>query len=164
MKKFFILAIIVAVIAIVFIKVASYETLITVKSGNVDKKPLDIELNKTQDADCGMIIESMEYVSEAIAPDGRTWFFHDLGGMVNWLKDKPFKEVAVLWVYTNDTKRWIDAKIAHYSRDDITPMGYGFGAYENYKNGFIGFEEMSLNMLRGENMLNPQIKKQLLEK
>jgi hypothetical protein len=43
-------------------------------------------------------------------------------------------------------------------------MGYGFGAYENKQDGFISYDEMSIKMLRGENLNNPYIKKELLGK
>ena len=81
--------------------------------------------------------------------------------MVNWLSDKKFKEEAIIWVKSRDTKKFIDAREAYYSINDITPMGNGFGAYEFKKNNLISFSEMSLKMLRGENMNNPRIKKQL---
>ena len=62
-----------------------------------------------------------------------------------------------------DTKKWIDGRKAYYSLDDITPMGNGFGSYENYKNGLVKFKEMELKMLRGETMNNPQIRQKLLK-
>ncbi len=47
-------------------------------------------------------------------------------------------------------------------RANETPMHYGFGAYENLKEGMIDFNEMRLRMLRGENMSDPKIRKKLL--
>jgi hypothetical protein len=41
-------------------------------------------------------------------------------------------------------------------------MKYGFGAYSKKKQNFISFEKMRLFQLRGENMSNLVIKKQLL--
>jgi len=103
------------------------------------------------------------YASEVIAPDGKTWFFHDHGGMVKWLEDKPFKQNAKIWVYAKDSKKWIDVKEAYFSQTDITPMEYGFGAYQKKQKNFINFQEMSIKMLRGENMSNPQIRQKLLK-
>ena len=65
---------------------------------------------------------------------------------------------------SRDTQKYIDAKKAYYSLDEITPMGYGFGAYKLKQDGYVDYETMSLKMLRGENMNNPLIKKQLLGK
>jgi len=165
MKKiapYLIIIVFIALIITIFLSLAKVQHMVVIKEGNLQRVPLPIELKKYQDSDCGMVIEDMTYVSEVIAPNGKTWFFHDHGGFIHWLDDKPFKEEALIWVMSIDTKKWIDAKAAYYSLDDITPMGYGFGAYENMQDKFISFEEMRLKMLRGETMNNPKIRKKLL--
>jgi len=157
-----IIGMIVAAIMLVFLSLASNQKMIVVQKGNLKRIPIEMKLNKYQDSDCGMVIKDLEYASQVNAVDGKTWFFHDHGGFVNWLKDKPFKDYVVIWVMSKDTKKWINAKSAYYSQTDITPMGYGFGAYEKKQDGFIDYDTMSLKMLRGETMNNPRIKKQLL--
>ena len=166
MKKltpFLMIGLIVAIIVGVFLSLASKQNMIVVKEGNLKQLPLKMQLNKHQDSDCGMVIETLDFASQVVAPDGKTWFFHDHGGFVHWLEDKSFKDSAKIWVMSLDTKKWIDGREAYYSRDDITPMGYGFGAYEykESKKGLIPFSEMRLYMLRGEDMNNPLIRKQL---
>ena len=153
----------VLIIVGVFLSLSTIEHMTTVYLGNKSKQPIKIELGKFQDSDCGMVIDDISYASEVVAPDGKTWFFHDHGGMVHWLSNKPFKDKAVIWTYTKDTKQWKDGRKLWYSRTDNTPMGYGFGAYEYKKDGMIDFKTMSLYMLRGENLTNPLIKKQLLD-
>ncbi len=152
----------VSIIILVFLSLASSGKMLVVYEGNLKRLPIEMELNKYQDSDCGMVIEDLHYASQVVAKDGKTWFFHDHGGFINWLKDKEFKEDVVIWVMSRDTKEWIDAKKAFYSLTDITPMGYGFGAYENSVDGLIDFDTMSLRMLRGETMNNPFIKQELL--
>jgi len=167
MKKLmplFTILIIVGVIVLLFLSLGKMQHMVVIKEGNLEKIPLEIVLKKYQDSDCGMVIEDLTYASQVVALDGKTWFFHDHGGFVNWLKDKSFKDDAVIWVMSRDTKEWIDGRKAYYSLNEITPMGYGFGAYKNKQNGFVNFKEMSLKMLRGETMNNPKIKKQLLGK
>ena len=165
MKKivpFLIILIIISIIVGVFFSLASNQQMVVVKEGNLKQLPLKMQANKYQDSDCGMVIKNFEYVSQLISPSGKTYFFHDHGGFVNWLKDKKFKNKAVIWVMSRDSKKWIDGRTAFYSLDDITPMGYGFGAYEFKKENYVNFDTMSLKMLRGETMNNPRIKKQLL--
>lgn len=82
--------------------------------------------------------------------------------MENWIKNKPFKDQAVIWVMAKDTHKWINGKKAWYSRTDNTPMYYGFGAYENHKDGLIDFDTTFLHMVRGEHLANPKIKKMFL--
>ncbi len=152
----------VSIIVLLFLSLGSSEKMIVIEENNLQKLPLKMQLNKYQDSDCGMVITDLEYASQVIAPSGKTWFFHDHGGFVHWLEDKSFQEDAVIWVMSMDTKKWIDGKKAFYSLTDITPMGYGFGAYEKNADNYIDFETMKLKMLRGETLNNPLIKKQLL--
>ncbi len=130
---------------------------------NPEKKPLLLERNKYQDAFCGMTIEDLTYASQAIRDDGKSWFFHDHGDFVEWLKDKPFAKRVIVYVHTIDTNRWIDATKAYYTTMEKTPMGYGFGAYEHKKRGMIDYETMRLRVLRGETMNNPQYRQILLK-
>jgi nitrous oxide reductase accessory protein NosL len=165
MKKimpFLIVFLIVSIIVVLFISLASSQQMIVVQEGNLKRLPLVMELNKYQDSDCGMVIKNFEDASQVIALDGKTWFFHDHGDFVHWLKDKDFKDNVVIWVMSRDTKKWIDGKTAFYSLTDTTPMGFGFGAYEKKADSFVDFETMKLRMLRGETLKNPLIKKQLL--
>jgi hypothetical protein len=164
LNKFLTLIIIVVVIVVLFISMSNKENMRVVQLNNKDKKPLQIILGKYQDSDCGMIIDSLDYASQIVSPDNKTWFFHDIGGMVHWLENKTFKQNATIWVMSRDTKKWIDGKTAWYSTDENTPMLYGFGAYKNKKDNLVDFKTMQLLMLRGETMANPHIKKQILDK
>jgi len=167
MKKilpFITLIIIITIIIIIFLSMSQKKQMVVLKEGNTTLTPLEIILGKYQDSDCGMVIDKMDYVSQVIAPDGKTWFFHDHGGMANWIKNKEFKDSAKIWVMSKDTKQYIDARTAWYSRTDNTPMRYGFGAYEVKQDGFITFDEMSLKVLRNETLRNPYIQKELLGK
>jgi len=161
---FVIVGMLISVIIIIFLSLAKNQNMTVIHEGNLDRLPIDMKLNKYQDSDCGMVIEDLDHASQVVSREGKTWFFHDHGGFINWLKDKSFKDDVIIWVMAKDTKKWINAKDAHYSLTDITPMGYGFGAYENRSDEMIDFDTMSLKMLRGETMNNPQIRKQLLGK
>lgn len=158
---FIILAIIVLIVGL-FTSLAKNQNMVTVFEGNIAKEPIPMVLNHYQDADCGMVIDELEYASQVVAPDGKTWFFHDHGGMVKWLESRGFKDEAVIWVQSRDTQTWIDGRKAFYTRDEETPMLYGFGAYEKHKADTIDFESMRQYTLRGETMVNPRIRKQLL--
>jgi hypothetical protein len=153
---------IVLIIVILFLSISTSQNMTVVYTDNIDKKPIKIVSMKFQDSDCGMIIDNITYASQVISPTGKTWFFHDHGGMVHWLENKEFKDDAIIWVMTKDTKRYIDGRLAWYSRTDNTPMLYGFGAYENKKKNLIDFNTMFLHMVRGEHLANPKIKKMLL--
>ncbi len=167
MKKFMpilLVGIIIIVIIVLFLSLAKKQQMVVIKEGNLMQLPLKMQLHKFQDSDCGMVIDDLTYASQVIAPDGKTWFFHDHGDFVHWLSDKKFEKTAVIWVMSRDTHRWINGRKAYYSLNEITPMGYGFGAYEHNKKGLVDFATMRLKMLRGETMKNPKIRKKLLGK
>jgi len=166
MKKYFpyiTVLFIIVIILLLFVSLSKKQNMRVVYTGNAQKKFIKIVLHKFQDSDCGMVIDDLTYSSEVISPSGKTYFFHDHGGMVHWLANKAFKKDAIIWVMAKDTKRYIDGRTAWYSRTDKTPMGYGFGAYEHKKVGLIDFQTMSLDMLRGEDLRNPKIRKMLLK-
>lgn len=165
MKKiapFLVVISIVIVIVGIFLSLASSKKMVVVSEGNVNQVPINVELGKFQDSDCGMVINDLTDISQVIIKSGKSWFFHDHGGLIKWLEDKKFRNSAVIWVMSRDTKKYIDARDAFYSQTDKTAMGYGFGAYENKKDSYINFDTMRLKVLRGESLKNPLIKKQLL--
>ncbi|MDX1808783.1 MAG: hypothetical protein R3331_04545 [Sulfurospirillaceae bacterium] len=132
---------------------------------NSDKVPLSFKDNKIQCPECKMYLVGKRFTVQIITNDNKTHLFDDPGCAILWMeKNKINTDTAVIWVYSIDTKKYINAKTAHYSIYDYAdPMHYGFGAYEKNKKGFIDFNDMRLKMLRGENMTNPKIRKKILE-
>ncbi len=161
---FVLIGVIVLIIVALFLSLAKTQKMVVIKEGNLKQLPLKMELHKFQDSYCGMVIDDLSYASQVIAPDGKTWFFHDHGDFVQWLNDKKFKDSAAIWVMSRDTHRWIDGRKAYYTLNEMTPMGFGFGAYEHKKEGSVDFDTMRLKTLRGETMQDPKIRKQLIGK
>lgn len=112
---------------------------------------------------CNMPLgESREFTSH-LDIDSKVEYFDDIGCMILWAKEKNIDLNSInSKIFTNDTKRYADAKSLKYSINERTPMSYGFGAYENGVKDAIEFDEVILRMLRGENMANPKIRKQIL--
>ena len=164
LRPLLIILAILGLIVTLFVTLAQKQNMVTVFEGNIAKQPLPLTLNHYQDVSCGMVIDELNYASQVVAPDGKTWFFHDHGGMVKWLEERSFKDEAVIWVYALDKKTWIDGKKAFYTRNEETPMHYGFGAYAKSSNDKISFKQMQEYTLRGETMINPKIRQQLLAK
>ncbi|MDX9961949.1 MAG: hypothetical protein RBS32_10825 [Aliarcobacter sp.] len=167
MKKilpFLTVFIIIAIIVIIFLSMSNKKQMLVIYEGNHTHTPIDIKLNHFQDTQCGMTITQNKHSAQAISPEGKTWFFDDVGCLALWYNNIKFQKEAILWVYTNDTNEYIDARTAWFNRTDTTPMGHGFGAFKNKQDGFITFEEVTLKVLRGEDLRNPFIKKELLGK
>ena len=159
-----IVLIFVIIIVTLFLSIASNKKMILVTQGNTKQIPVEIKEGVFLDSDCGMVINDLKDIAQVITNSGKSWFFHDHGGLVKWLEDKEFKDSAKIWVKSRDTRKWIEARKAHYSLTDTTAMGYGFGAYENKKDSHVDFDTMRLRILRGETLNNPSIAKQLLGK
>jgi len=152
----------IGVIITLFLSLAQQKHLLVVYKGNHDHKVIDFTPGTYQCPECKMAINTLKFAAEAVLPNGKTFFFDDPGCLVLWLKDKPSNDQITLWIHTLDTQQWIDAKYAYFSRREQTPMKYGFGAYEQPKEGLIDFQTMQLKMLRGENMADPYVRKKLL--
>ena len=131
-----------------------------VHEDNTAKKPITFAFGHVQCPQCHMEVNALAHSVQAVSPDGKTYIFDDVGCFALWVDGRD-DHTLVVWAYTQDTHQWIDAKQAFYTVRDDTPMGYGFGAYAQNQEGFVGYEEMKLRMKRGENLTDPRIRKRL---
>ncbi len=119
-----------------------------VVTANTEKKPIEIFPHAYQCSRCKMDIVDKIYSAQVVDSKGKTWFFDDIGCMILWLAEAPLdKKGSVIWVYALDTQKPVDAKKAFFSQNESTPMHYGFGAYENQKEGTISFKAL-LNRMK----------------
>ncbi len=131
---------------------------------NPEGVPLAFQDNTVQCPTCHMYLVGKKHTAQIIQ-NAKTYFFDDVGCAVLWMKAQNVEPSRVrMWVFSNDTNRYVDALRAFYSVTDETPMHYGFGAYEQQGEYRITFDEMRLRMLRGETMSDPKIRKKLLGK
>jgi len=152
---------VIAVMIVLLLSFGTDENAKFVYKGNSDHKIIEIKPKEYQCSECNMDVENLNYMAQIVTEEGNTYFFDDIGCVVLWLKNHTPK-IARMVTKTLDTRQWIDAKKAWYSRIDATPMGYGFAAYEVKKEGMIPYEEMKLLMLQGKNLHDPFVKKRLL--
>ena len=80
---------------------------------------------------CKMAISERKFAVQAVDEKGKVYKFDDIGCLVLWQeKEHPEIKFVKVWITDAKTGEWIDAKTAKYTRDYITPMGYGFGAHK----------------------------------
>ncbi len=167
MKKILIniltVAIVIAVIVVLLVSFGSSDGNRYVHKGNIEHKAVTIKAKEYQCSECSMDVEDLDYAAQIISQNGNTYFFDDIGCVVLWLENHS-PDIHSILTQTLDTHLWIDAKKAWYSRIASSPMGYGFAAVENKKEGLIPYEEMKLLMLQGKNLHDPFVKKKLLGK
>ena len=164
-KSIFAVSILLAVIGALFYAMDFGEEIIVVSHNNTEKKPVEITLDKVKCSECGSLIKALANSSQVVLSNGTTYFFDDLGCMLLWLNKQKDRDTITIWVYTEDTEQYILAQNAYYSRLALSPIGYGFGAYEIrlYGSASYNFEEVELFALRGETLLNPMILQLLIE-
>ncbi len=134
-----------------------------VLTGNSDQKAIEIFPHAYQCSKCKMDIVDTKFAAQLAQPNGKTIFFDDIGCLALWLSEHPKLKSEKIWVYALDTKKWIDAKSAHYLTSEKTPMHYGFGAYEQKIEKSIDFDEVVNRMKDGRHMANPEYAKKIRE-
>ena len=151
-----------AIVMLLFFSLANQSGPKFIERGNTAHKPITILPKTYQCSECNMVVEDLDYMAEVVREDGVTYFFDDIGCVVLWLESNKLENPTLL-TKTLDSKSWISATEAWYTRTANSPMGYGFAAYEKKSEGFIPYSEMRLLMLQGKNLHDPFVKKSLLE-
>jgi len=112
---------------------------------------------------CNMKLPASHLHTSMLTVNGDVNYFDDIGCMILWADKKGIElEKVEVKMFTNDTKKYLDAKNLFYSINETTPMHYGFAAYEHKQEGTITYHEVILRMLRGEHMANLKIRKHIL--
>jgi copper chaperone NosL len=99
--------------------------------------PVEIIYGQDSCERCKMIISEKSYSAEYILLDGEARKFDDIGCMIHFHSGEERKGDRILAQYVRDyhTGDWIDATKAYFvwSKDIITPMGYGLAAFKDEK-------------------------------
>ncbi len=135
-----------------------------VATGNTRQAVIPFQPGQYQCAQCKMPIQTQKFSAEVVIKNGKTWFFDDIGCMALWLGNQPFRKSATVWVYTLDTRRWINGRQAWYTQWAQTPMGYGFAALQKRAKHTVRLNVVINHMLNGENLTNRAYAKALQQK
>jgi len=111
---------------------------------------------------CRMVVSERHHAVQVVnIQNGRFYMFDDIGCTVLWFDDEKidWASKAKIWITDLTTGKWIDARTALYSTQNITPMAYGFAAHkssESIKKGeeIIDFKEMSRRVFKIEEKNN----------
>ena len=83
---------------------------------------------------CVMVVSDRKHAAQVINPaTGRSYMFDDIGCWILWVQEDKiqWEDTAIIWITDGNTGEWIDARIAFYDTQNITPMAYGFKAHLN---------------------------------
>ncbi len=138
--------------------------IIACNQGNKDQLPVDFVWDREVCEECKMALSDPHYSVQAIDPDGRAYFFDDIGCSILWLGRQPWKDKSRVWVNDVKTTEWIEAKNAHWVYGDPkTPMGYGFAATLSPVEKPLDYETVKKWMFIGKTLVNENRKKHLGE-
>ncbi|WP_187648307.1 nitrous oxide reductase accessory protein NosL [Nitrosophilus labii] len=117
------------------------------------KEPPKLHWDRDMCERCKMAISDRKFAVEAIGEDGKVYRFDDIGCLILWQnKEHPEIRFKKIWIKDAKSGKWIDAKKAKYTTDSITPMGYGFAAFnENEKpenKEIIDYEEVKRRVIK----------------
>jgi len=86
---------------------------------------------------CVMVISDRKNsVQVQVENSNKVYKFDDMGCMILWLEESKIALIkdTVIWVTDVQTGEWIDAKTAHYTSGNITPMAFGYSAHKSKQN------------------------------
>lgn len=114
----------------------------------------DVHWDRDMCKRCAMVVSDRKHTVQVINPkDGRSYMFDDIGCSILWFKEDKiqWKKEAVFWITDSKSGKWIDAKKAYYTSENVTSMAYGFMAHKtkpNTKNEIINFDEVSKRIIK----------------
>ena len=132
------------------------------KGGNEEQLPVDFVWDRVACEECKMALSDPHYSAQVIDPNGRAYYFDDIGCAILWLRRQPWKDKARTWVNDVKTTEWIEAKKANWiSGDPQTPMGYGFAATLSPVENALDYETVKKWMVSGQTLVNENLEKHL---
>jgi len=82
-------------------------------------------------AQCQMSVKDSGFAAQAIADDGRVYWFDDVGCLFAYLAGDTSIKIAARYVQDEQTRKWQALEKAFFvqSKEVATPMGYGIHAF-----------------------------------
>jgi copper chaperone NosL len=130
--------------------------------GNKEQLPVDFVWDRTACDECKMALSDPHYSAQVIDPNGRAYYFDDIGCAILWLKRQAWRDKARTWVNDVNTTEWIEAEKANWiTGDPRTPMGYGFAATLSPVENALDYETVKKWMFIGKTLVNENLVKHL---
>lgn len=136
--------------------------LIGCQKSNEEQLPVDFVWDRVVCEECRMALSDHHYSAQVIDPNGKAYFFDDIGCTILWLQRQSWQDQSRTWVNDYKTTEWIEAKKANWIYGDPrTPMGYGFAATLSQIEDALKYETVKKWMIVGKNLVNENRSKHL---
>lgn len=83
---------------------------------------------------CVMVVSDRKNTVQVRNPNtSKTYMFDDIGCMILWFEEEniEWKDNSIVWITDVNSGEFIDAKVAFYDTNNVTPMAYGFSAHKS---------------------------------
>lgn len=99
----------------------------------IDTSAKEVKFDREVCERCKMIISDRNYAVQIVnKTNGKRYYFDDIGCTISWFKEENinWNNDAIIYVTDAKTGKWIDARKAFWTYGAVTPMNFGFSAYE----------------------------------
>lgn len=109
-----------------------------------DQTPREINFDRDICINCLMGLADQKFSAQSINMRNEVLWYDDLGCLVEYMKSPDWEsyggEDAVSYIGDAATGEWLRVEDAWYVYGVDTPMGYGYAAYKEKKEGAFDFE------------------------
>ncbi|WP_294966883.1 hypothetical protein [Sulfurimonas sp.] len=98
----------------------------------VEKGVSEVHWDRDMCSRCVMVVSDRKNTVQVRNPEtSKAYMFDDIGCMALWFEDEniEWKDKAIVWITDVKSGEFIDARVAFYDTNNITPMAYGFSAH-----------------------------------
>lgn len=129
----------------------------------VDQSPREINFDRDICVNCLMGLADQKFSAQSINQRNEVIWYDDLGCLVGYMNSPDWEKYggseAVSYIADAETGEWIRVEDAWYVYGVDTPMGYGYAAYKDNREGALDFETTMNRIEEGTTMREDFLKK-----
>ncbi|MBU1368053.1 MAG: hypothetical protein KJ578_13915 [Bacteroidetes bacterium] len=129
----------------------------------VDQNPRDINFDRDICINCLMGLADQKFSAQSINMRNEVVWYDDLGCLIQYMDSPDWEKFggdeAVSYIADASTGEWLRVEEAWYVYGINTPMGYGYAAYKDYREGAFDFATTAQRIRDGKSMREDFLKK-----
>jgi len=129
----------------------------------VDQSPREINFDRDICVNCLMGLADQKFSAQSINQRNEVIWYDDLGCLVEYMNSPDWAKYggdeAVSYIGDAENGGWIRVEEAWYLYGIDTPMGYGYAAYKDFREGAFDFETTVERIENGITMREDFLKK-----
>ncbi len=122
----------------------------------VDQSPREINFDRDICINCLMGLADQKFSAQSINQRNEVLWYDDLGCLVEYMNSPDWEKYggneAVSYIGDAETGEWVRVEDAWYVYGVATPMGYGYAAYADNREGAFDYETTVKRIKEGVTM------------